>query len=369
MAQHLWPFAALRLPEPPKPLRHRMRTRNLRDIPTDFRDISQAIGADGLLIQGAGGNTSIKIDEQLMWVKASGKWLQHAGVEDVFVAVDWSRVNENILNEADDPVQDASLETGSRNLRPSIETTLHSLMPHKVVFHTHSINTIVHAVQSQTEEALRPKLDGMKWGLVPYSKPGLALTRLVAGVLAARDCDVLIIQNHGLVVGGDSPAHALERMQEVETRLSVEPLPMLPAMPDPLVAACTNTGFMIAETDVIHQLALYDEVYDLARTGSLYPDHVVFLGSGIAGVESVEEMTVFCRSEAVDPLRPKAVALKGGGVAYDKSLSSGGIEMLTALAQVARRRTGLADVRYLSEAEERELVDWDAEKYRRTLED
>ena len=336
-------------------------------IPQDFMDVSRDIGADGLLIQGAGGNTSIKIGANLMWVKASGKWLQHGDREDIFAAVDWSRVNGNIGAGHDDPTKGAVLPMAGDGLRPSIETTLHSLMPHDVVFHTHSINTIVHAIQQDAVGIMSPKLDGIQWGFVPYSKPGLQLTRLVSDVLAARHCDVLVIQNHGLVVGGDSPAETLTLMRDVETRLVATPRPLSTPSLEPLAEACSNTNFVIAASDIIHQLALNSHGFELARSGSLYPDHVVFLGSGIAGVETMQEFTSFCRAGTDDPLRPKAIALKGMGVVHDKSLSSGGIEMLTALAQVIRRAPGHMQPRYLSRSEEQDLVNWDAEKYRQTL--
>jgi rhamnose utilization protein RhaD (predicted bifunctional aldolase and dehydrogenase) len=339
----------------------------MTDIPEDFRNISQAVGADALLIQGAGGNSSIKIDAHLMWVKASGKWLQHAGDDDVFVAVDQALINQNIADNKTDPVEGASLPVGPRGLRPSIETTLHSLMKHWVVFHTHSINTIVHAVQKNALDLLTPKLAGLRWGIVPYSQPGLPLTRLVADLLASQPCDVLVIQNHGLVVGGDSAEHTLALMKDVESRLKTVTAPMQQSAPDALLEASLGTEYMVAESDIVHQLALHSDAFDLACGGSLYPDHVVFLGSGIAGVQDVEELAAWCQMQSNDPLRPRAIALKGAGVLHAKSLSAGGLEMLKALAEVSRRVPTSSDIHYLSDKEEKELVNWDAEKYRQTL--
>lgn len=339
----------------------------MQKLPEDFKRISQMIGADSLLIQGAGGNTSIKTGPRKMWVKASGKWLSRCDVEDVFVAVDWTLVNDNIAARTDDPVMGTRLFRGPKGLHPSIETTLHSLMPRKVVFHTHSIQTIAHAVQYDAPDILATKLSGLKWVFVPYSKPGLPLTRLVAGLLASDPCDILIIQNHGLVVGGDNATDTLERMREVEARLALDAQPM--AAPDlaPLAQACADTEFVVAGQDVIHQLALSPGRFEQASAGSLYPDHVVFLGSAVKGVGSVEELTDFCRTENTDPLRPKAAMLKGAGVVHEKSLTEGGVEMLTALAQVVRRLPEQANLRVMSTAQEQELIDWDAEQYRQTL--
>lgn len=48
----------------------------------NLSQLSAHIGADSLLVQAAGGNTSLKQDG-VMWIKASGTWLKDAA-ENVF---------------------------------------------------------------------------------------------------------------------------------------------------------------------------------------------------------------------------------------------------------------------------------------------
>ncbi len=55
-----------------------------------LRRLSARVGADPLLVQAAGGNTSLK-HNGLMWIKASGTWLRDAVARDIFVAVDHQR--------------------------------------------------------------------------------------------------------------------------------------------------------------------------------------------------------------------------------------------------------------------------------------
>jgi rhamnose utilization protein RhaD (predicted bifunctional aldolase and dehydrogenase) len=339
----------------------------VQEIDLEFVEVSRKIGTDPLLIQGAGGNTSCKVDASTMWVKASGKWLAQAGTEDVFVAVNWAQINGQIKAGFDDPVAGATLVSDPQALRPSIETTLHSLMPHKIVIHTHSVNTIAHAVQHNANVELGAKLKGLDWAFVPYSKPGLPLTRLVSSVLAEKSCNILVIQNHGLVVGGATPQEALAVMQEVEARLDLIARPMNTVETALLGRVCANGEYVVAKSDLIHQLALDPQSFEVARKGSLYPDHVVFLGRAIAGANDAAELAEFCAAAKVDPLRPKAIALHSVGVVHDAALSLGGIEMLKALANVARRIPPTANIKYLEPDEEHELVDWDAEKYRQGL--
>lgn len=51
-----------------------------------LRALSARVGADPLLVQAAGGNTSIKGDG-VMWIKASGTWLRDATAREIMVPV------------------------------------------------------------------------------------------------------------------------------------------------------------------------------------------------------------------------------------------------------------------------------------------
>ena len=63
-------------------------------------NLSQDIGNDLNLIQGAGGNTSVKINDAL-WVKASGCWLRDALRKEIFIPVIQKHDKDRLLNTAD----------------------------------------------------------------------------------------------------------------------------------------------------------------------------------------------------------------------------------------------------------------------------
>ena len=54
----------------------------------NLSQLSARIGADPLLVQAAGGNTSIKQDG-VMWIKASGTRLKEASSKNIFVPLDY----------------------------------------------------------------------------------------------------------------------------------------------------------------------------------------------------------------------------------------------------------------------------------------
>ena len=101
--------------------------------------ISSKLGKNPLLVQGAGGNTSIKI-EGSMHIKASGTWLSSADRDAIFVHVSLEKIRQNINLGLINPLEGSSLDNNP--LRPSIETTLHALMPHTVVLHTHPVELL-----------------------------------------------------------------------------------------------------------------------------------------------------------------------------------------------------------------------------------
>ena len=145
----------------------------------DLQALSRRLGADLTLVQGSGGNTSIK-DGDVLWVKASGTWLINAEEQEILVPVDLPRV-EATLKAGGSDFNDATL---AGKLRPSIETSLHCQLPHRVVIHVHSVNAIAWNVQQSAINRLKERLSGIDWRYIPYAKPGASLTAQVTRVLS-----------------------------------------------------------------------------------------------------------------------------------------------------------------------------------------
>ena len=77
--------------------------------------------------------------------------------------------------------QDQSKPTSRKNfliqgtLKPSIETCLHAILPHRVVIHVHCVNTIAGAIRQDAPDYFAKRLHGFPWAYVPYTKPGANL--------------------------------------------------------------------------------------------------------------------------------------------------------------------------------------------------
>ncbi|MFV2034765.1 MAG: class II aldolase/adducin family protein, partial [Halocynthiibacter sp.] len=140
----------------------------------DLRAVSTRIGSDPLLVQAAGGNTSVKNNDKML-IKASGFWLADALAKDIFVPLDLPALRSAI--KTGDPRADTATDFVVQNenpnaLRPSIETCLHAIFDHKYVLHVHCVRTLSYAIRNNAEAELAAPLHGLDWVFVPYARPG-----------------------------------------------------------------------------------------------------------------------------------------------------------------------------------------------------
>lgn len=316
-----------------------------------LKRLSAGLGADPLLVQAAGGNTSWKQDGT-MWIKASGTWLRDAASREIFVAVDHARIMAGLA--AGDPACETCTafvrqDIGPPGLRPSIETTVHALMPQPVVLHVHCVSTIAWAIRADAEEQLARRLAGFHWAWIPYVRPGLPLARAIAERLQP-ETDVLILGNHGLVVAAASVEEAGHLLNRAVAALSIVPRPS-PA-PDLTALAAIGPGFHPAGDPETHALALLPDILERGGNRVFYPDHVVFLGTTIATSPGI-----------ATPL----VAVPGKGVVIADDAKPAVEALGRCLADVMRRLDPAVALKPLSESEVGSLLNWDAEKFRQQL--
>jgi rhamnose utilization protein RhaD (predicted bifunctional aldolase and dehydrogenase) len=331
----------------------------------DLLELSARLGRDPLVIQGPGGNISLKRDG-VMWVKASGTWMAEATARSILVPVDIAAVLDGLA--AGDPACETCDAFVRRDLsdlplRPSIETTLHAVMPQRVVVHVHCVETIASACLSDAVERLAAPLSGLDWIFVPYIRPGASLGRAMAEHLVAGT-NVVVLGKHGLVVAGDSVSEA-ERLRADVSRRLARGARTAPAADRAALEAAQGGGYSVAEDDRWHAIATDPISFAAARRGSLYPDHVVFLGPGIVTTEAAESAADAARryGRATVPL----VVVPGAGVLQHEAATPGAHALIRCLADVTCRLRSDDPIAPLSPDDEAQLLNWDAEKYRQSL--
>lgn len=329
-----------------------------------LKSLSAQIGSDPLLIQGAGGNTSIK-EGAVMWIKASGTLLADALTRDIFVPVDVPAIKaalEQDVQRADQPAEFALTKT----LRPSIETSLHAVFTQRVVVHVHCVNTLALAIRKDARAVLAARLAGFEWAMVPYCKPGAQLATEVAAALHPQT-NVVILANHGLIVAADSVAAAATLLSQVVTALQAPAagftadMAALAKRADALFEPCPAAH-------PLHGVATSAPRLAVALSGSLYPDHVIFCGVAAVALHPDETPgEAVARQTRRGLPAPVFLLVPDQGALIRKEASAGAQALARCLGDVLARLPEDVEVTPLSDAENAELLNWDAEKYRQSL--
>jgi rhamnulose-1-phosphate aldolase/alcohol dehydrogenase len=202
------------------------------DLLDELVYLSNFLGEDSRLVQPGGGNTSAKLrltsdsgePVQALAVKGSGTDLRTIG-PDGFTWLSLARLA---------PLRHAEKMSDAEMMRfmagcmlregpaPSVETPLHSLIPYRVIAHTHDVATMsLTNVPDATGERLVNELFEGALVYVPYVRPGFPLARAVSMMLDRIPAAAigLALAHHGLVVWGDDVRQCHSRLSHVVGRI------------------------------------------------------------------------------------------------------------------------------------------------------
>jgi rhamnose utilization protein RhaD (predicted bifunctional aldolase and dehydrogenase) len=331
---------------------------------SELRNISSQIGNNIDFVQGAGGNTSLK-ENNTLWVKASGCWLSDSINKNIFVPVDREEVTRLIEsnNLSDLVVKNVDFQK-EYFLHPSIETALHALMPHKFVLHIHAVNTLSIAVLSNGKKYVERLLQDINWVWIPYVMPGIQLAKAIQNAMHAKP-DVIILANHGLVVGGKTSQETLQLLMHVEEKLKRKLRSTTSTNKDRLLAI-SKSKYRLPKYEIVQTIANDDLALKIVETGTLYPDHVVFLGAGPMNILSIDELeSIINKPRYVD--NSPVIIVRDYGVIVHHDLGENAEAMLYCLASILLRIQPDEKLCYLTQENEMDLMGWDAEKYRQSI--
>jgi ribulose-5-phosphate 4-epimerase/fuculose-1-phosphate aldolase len=309
---------------------------------SSLRKLSALVGSDLLLTQASTGNSSIKL-ENILWIKASGKWMADAIHEDIFIPLDLAEVRECVKQKADPAELD---------VRASIETAMHAVMPHRVVLHLHSVDTIAWAVRQDAPVQLKYRLDGLLWQWISYVPSGLPLAAEIEKALSAcPDTNVLILGNHGLVIGGDDCGAVEELLSQVQQRLA-----LCPRQPDPthyaaLAKIADGSSWSLPDDNEIHALGTDAISRAILSVGLLYPCQLIFSTSSarkpfrsVPYPDPRDQWERRYRSQ-------QFLIIEKCGVIVKRTMTPAQRAMMSGLAQVVQRINSSAPLRYLTDEE------------------
>lgn len=223
-----------------------------------LKSISLVVGNNLLYTQGAGGNTSVKLNANKMAVKASGYLLKQVTEKDGFVVLDYQLMRDYLkhpdLDEATFYQKISNFKINSPDypqLRPSMEAGFHALL-NNVVIHTHSVlaNILNCCVEGKSIiNKLFPEAC-----LVEYVNPGIPLILAIKKKLVEKQtAQVFFLENHGIIVTHENPESALEVHNVINEKIS---------------------SYLKIDLKIDDSLGIID--VDLVKNRALFPDQVIY---------------------------------------------------------------------------------------------
>ncbi len=206
---------------------------------SDIVRISKAVGGDSYLVQGGGGNTSVKTEDgKYMYIKASGtplKDMNHrTGWRILHLDSVLSIIKDKSVWQLDVPAREAEVvnqlllacrDNVTGNSRPSVEAHLHAYLG-KCVIHLHPSVIIAYLNAKEGKARLLKLFKDQKppalW--VPYAAPGFLLAKKILKLIGDyqnrfnQKPAILFLEKHGLIVSAKSPDSALRLVRMIIAR-------------------------------------------------------------------------------------------------------------------------------------------------------
>ncbi len=189
---------------------------------------SRLVGSDAGLVVWGGGNTSLKVFETdyrgrrcaVLRVKGTGSDLKAVvardfpavRMDDLLALLEREQMSDEEMVEY---LDHALLEPQA--VRPSIETLLHAFVPARSVVHSHADAILALTDNERRDEILR-EVYGEEVAIVPYLRPGFALSKIVGQVASTSQYKAVILLNHGLITWHDDPREAYRLHIEMVNR-------------------------------------------------------------------------------------------------------------------------------------------------------
>jgi NAD(P)-dependent dehydrogenase (short-subunit alcohol dehydrogenase family)/rhamnose utilization protein RhaD (predicted bifunctional aldolase and dehydrogenase) len=372
--------------------------------------ISNTTGKDTSLVQGGGGNTSVKTDDgKYMFIKASGTALKDMNRE-----TGWRRLRLDRVLEIIKDKQLTRIPAGVRepqvvnrlllacedeitdDYRPSVEAHLHAFLD-KCVIHLHPVAVLSFACakngKREIEKLFKDKKLPPLW--VPFTNPGLSLAQRVAKSVGDYQSrfgskpSVIFLQKHGLFISAGSPDAALHLLGQVIKRCTAK-LKFLKTGKTKQVSR-----EIIAETKLRIRRAFYeatgryaaisyfcdDEIAAFCRSentakllkpGAITPDELVYANGppvwvGTREYEKIADLlTSQIRKNEIPPL---SFLVKGSGlfVAGAGKIAETVKDIVSRSLFIRANASRLGGILSLNKSEQDFINKWEAEAYRKNL--
>lgn len=187
------------------------------------------VGKNRNLVQGTGGNVSLKLDDKRMLVKASGLRLDEITEDKGIVKVDYAKIkcfmdSVSSLGMPELEIVLGRVISSSRlnqsSLRPSMETSFHALLG-KAVVHTHPVTTNLVTCMNGGYDILRNLFNNLSFYWIEYKSPGYFLANEInKKLIGGSEPSVFFLEKHGLIVSSDNFEDCVQKTLDINRRIA-----------------------------------------------------------------------------------------------------------------------------------------------------
>jgi|APSaa5957512535_1039671.scaffolds.fasta_scaffold01492_8 rhamnose utilization protein RhaD (predicted bifunctional aldolase and dehydrogenase) len=336
-----------------------------KNIKKKINELTSFIGRNFLWTQGPGGNSSVK-DNNILWVKSSGKLMKNAKKENIFTPLDQKKILKKFkqsLNKKN--LEDLNLDNFvlGKKSKPSIEAIVHSIIPHKYVAHLHCLRTLSISVQISSKKKLISKLRGLPWKYISYHKPGYTLARAIFKKIDLNT-KIYVLENHGIFISSDNPSEIKKILIEISKRINIKKFIKPKNNFKMLNIINSNKKFILPKNSKFHILAYNKNFFLNNRLKILFPDQVVFLGKNIPYINLSKE-NYFKIKNIDDSIQ--MIIFKDIGILINRKISLNSQYIIKCLYELCLRIDQKSRIRSIPEKEIIKLINWSAEKYRQRI--
>ena len=338
--------------------------------------LSKYAGMREDIIQAGGGNTSVKINDETMFIKSSGYQLsemeENVGYSKVNYKkiVDYFKSNLEIKRSDEKELLENTLIEGKR---PSIETFLHSITE-KYTLHTHPLLINVFTSRKNGMKELKSMFPDSL--VIDYQTPGIFLAKEFFDKFLKLEnpqkANIVFLKNHGLIVSGKNMDEVIELhesiLETLENKLKVN------------MRAYRNSTFLFKKLeDFIENNIVYlcenGRIKDFIENNSIEdinycfsPDSLIYCNKKILLLNKDDDMLEVIKNHSLKYGNFNVVYFENElyiiapNVKKAKEIES----VLSFNLQVLKLNKN-DEMDFLTEEEPNFLLNWDSEKYRKNL--
>lgn len=348
----------------------------------EFIELSRYAGMRFDLVQAGGGNTSVKLDDRTMLVKASGAHLSEIQESKGYVEVDYLEIGR-IVDSADEwhnldrrlrdieVIRQVGMATtpSPTGARASIEVFMHALLG-RFVLHTHPIAVNLIACRKDWDTILSNLFPDSL--CISYCSPGIELGVMLYDELRTYQSKsgtlptVIFLQNHGLLIHGDTWKDVRHLTEDVVMKceefcgVDLKKYRMTSEL-----AAYIGDGLIACLSEDQELIKIHQSNQGIESQRPLYPDSFVFCGVEPMILEDLKSPHALEKYREKYQTTPKVVLLNGLHYFIAQTVKKAKEVEEVYKAHTLVLASLLQAQNYLSDNELAYLGNWEAEKYRK----